>query len=93
MKQEAFNRAQQLYDKIHTAQCDIKDIKYYEQKHYKAGVPLILKVPYIIGQYSVDSVDRNVGIVDKELIKEILNLIKIHSVKTIQNAEKELETL
>ena len=90
MKQEAFNRAQQLYNIIHTAQCDIKDIKYYEQKHYKAGVPLVLKVPYTVGQYSIDS---DVAIVDKELIKEVLNCIKIHSVKTIQNAEKELETL
>ena len=90
MKQEAFNKARQLYATIHMAQCDIKDIKYYEQKHYKAGVPLVLKVPYTVGQYSVDS---DVVIADKELIKEVLNCIKIYSVKTIQNAEKELETL
>ena len=90
MNQKTFDRAQQLYDIIHTAQCDITSIKYYEQKHYKAGVPLVLKVPYVIGQYGVDS---DVAIVDKELIKEVLNCIKIHSVKTIQDAEKELEIL
>lgn len=90
MNQKTFDRAQQLYDIIHTAQCDIRYIKHYEQKHYKAGVPLVLKVPYTIGQYGVDS---DIAIVDKELIKEVLNYIKIHSVKTIQNAEKELETL
>lgn len=90
MKQAVFNRAQKLYDIIHKAQCDIKDIKYYEQKHYKAGVPLILKVPYIIGQFGVDS---DVVITDRELIKEILNCIKIHRVKIIQNAENELEAL
>ena len=90
MKQEAFNRAQQLYSIIHMAQRDIKDIKWYEQKHYKAGFPLVLKVPYTVGQYSTDS---DIVLTDKELIKEVLNCIKIYSVKTIQNAEKELETL
>lgn len=90
MKQEAFNKAQQLYDTISKAQCDIKGIKYYDQKHYKVGVPLVLKVPYTVGQYAVDS---DIIIKDKELIKEVLNCIKIYSVKTIQNAEKALEDL
>lgn len=90
MNQKTFSRAQVLYNTIHMAQCDIKNIKWYEQKLYKAGVPLTLKVPYTTGLYGVDS---DVTITDKELIKEVLNCIKIHSVKTIQNAEKELETL
>lgn len=90
MKKESFNRAQQLYNIIHLAQQDIKDIKWYEQKHYKQGVPLVLKVPYALGQFGIDS---DVVITDKELIKDILNTIKIHSVQDIQNAEKELEEL
>lgn len=90
MNQKAFNRAQQLYDIISITQHDIKDIKYYEQKHYNKGVPLVLKVPWSIG---VCGVDHDVVITDKELIKEVLNCIKIHSVKVIQDAEKELESL
>lgn len=90
MNQKTFDKAQQLYTTINNRQCDIKDIKYYEQKHYKSGVPLVLKVPYVVGPYNVDS---DIIIKDKELIKEILNCIKIYSVKTIQNAEKELEDL
>lgn len=90
MKKESFDKAQKLYNIIHDAQQDIKDIKWYEQKHYKQGVPLVLKVPYTLGQFSVDS---NVVIADKELIKDVLNTIKIHSVQAIQNAEKELGEL
>ena len=89
MKKESFDRAQQLYAIIHDAQQDIKDIKWYEQK-YKHGIPLVLKVPYSLGQYSVDS---DVVIADKELIKDILNTVKIHCVQSIQNAEKELGEL
>ncbi len=90
MKKESFNKAQILYSKIHDAQTDIKSIKWYEQKHYKCGVPLVLKVPYSIGPYSVDN---DIVITDKEFIKDVLNLIKIHCVQTIQNAEKLLEEL
>lgn len=90
MKLESFNKAQHLYDNIHVAACAIKNIKWYEQKHYKSGVPLVLKVPYIVGKYAVDS---DIVISDKELIKEVLNCIKIYSVKVIQDAEKELENL
>lgn len=90
MERKAFSRAQQLYNIIQIKQQNIKDIKFYEQKHYKSGVPLVLKVPYTIGSCGVDS---DVVIKDKELIKSVLNLIKIHSVKTIQDAEKELEDL
>ncbi len=90
MDQKAFDKAQQLYEIIHSTQLDIKDIKYYEQKHYNKGVPLVLKVPWSIGVYGVD---HDVVITDKKLIKEVLNCIKIHSVKVIQDAEKELETL
>jgi hypothetical protein len=90
MKRESFNEAQKLYDIIHGAQQDLKGIKWYEQKFYKHGVPLVLKVPYTIGPYSVDS---DIVITDMNLIKDVLNTIKIHSVQTIQNAEKELEEL
>lgn len=90
MNQKAFNRAQQLYSIISTTQLDIKDIKYYEQKHQDKGVSLVLKVPWSIG---VCAVDHDIVIADKELIKEVLNCIKIHCVKVIQDAEKELETL
>lgn len=90
MKKESFDKAQKLYNIIHDAQQDIKDIKWYEQKHYKQGVPLVLKVPYTLGQFGIDS---DVVIVDKELIKDVLNTIKIHCVQIIQNAEKELEEL
>jgi len=90
MKKESFDKAQQLYNIIHNAQQDIKDIKWYEQKHYKHGVPLVLKVPYTLGPFSVDS---DIVIAEKDLIKDILNTIKILSVQAIQNAEKELEEL
>ncbi len=90
MDKKVFNKAQRLYETIHQYQCDIKDIKQYEQKHFKSGVPLTLKVPYTTGSFGVAS---DIIIADKELIKEVLNIIKIHSVKTIQNAEKELEDL
>ena len=90
MKKESFDIANKLYGSIHNAQQYLKDIKWYEQKHYKHGIPMVLKVPYIIGQFSVDS---DIIIDDKELIKDILNTIKIHCVQIIQNAEKELEEL
>lgn len=90
MKKESFDKANKLYNVIHDAQQDLKDIRWYEQKHYKHGIPMILKVPYTTGICSVDS---DVVIVDKELIKDVLNTIKIHCVKVIQNAEKELEGL
>ena len=90
MNRNAFNRAQQLYGVIQQTRIDIKNIQWYEQKHFKSGIPLILKVPYTVGPYAVDS---DVIITDKELIHEVLNCIKIHCVKTIQNAEKELEVI
>lgn len=90
MKKESFDRAQQLYNSIHKAQQNLKYIKWYEQKHYKHGIPMVLKVPYITGPYSVDS---DIVIADKELIKDVLNTIKIHCVQIIQNAEKELGEL
>jgi len=90
MNKNTFNRAQQLYSDIQQIRIDIKNIKYYEQKHFKSGVPLVLKIPFTTGPYAVDS---DVIITDKELISEVLNCIKIYCVKTIQNAEKELEDL
>lgn len=90
MKREAFNKAQRLYNIIHEKQQNIKDMTFYEQRHFKHGVPLVLKVPYTVGSCAVNS---DVIITDKELIKEVLNCVKIHCVKTIQDAEKELEVL
>ena len=90
MNQKSFNRAQQLYDIIRITQGDIKGIKNYEQRYYNKGVPLVLKVPWAIG---VCNVDHDITITDREHIREILNYIKIQCVKTIQDAEKELETL
>lgn len=95
MDRKAFQRAEQLYAVIHSTKHYIKDITYYEQHHYKKGVPLVLKVPWSVG---ICAVDCDIAITDKELIKEVLikevlNSIKIHCVKAIQDAEKELETL
>lgn len=90
MKKESFDRANELYGTIHTAQQDLKGIKWYENKFFKRNVPIVLKVPFTIGPYSVDS---DIVISDETLIKDILNLIKIHHVQTIQNAEKELGEL
>lgn len=90
MKKESFDKANTLYGIINNAQRHLKDIKWYEQKHYKHDVPLVLKVPYTTGPFSIDS---DIIIDDKELIKDVLNTIKIHCVQKIQNAEKELEEL
>ena len=90
MNKEAFNKAERLYSTISEQQYTLKGIRFYEQEHYKAGVPLMLKTPYTTGTYAVDT---DIVIKDKELIKEVLNCIKIYSIKTIQNAEKELENL
>lgn len=90
MRKESFDKANVLYGAIHNAQSYLKDIKWYEQKHYKHGIPMVLKVPYTVGPFSVDS---DIVISDKELIKDILNTIKIHCVQTIQHAEKLLEEL
>lgn len=90
MKREAFNKAQRLYSTISEQQCNLRGIRAYEQELYKHGISLMLKVPYTTGRYAVDS---DIAIKDKELIKEVLNCIKIYSIKTIQDAEKELKNL
>jgi hypothetical protein len=74
MNLKAFQRAEQLYAVIHNTKYYIKDITYYEQHHYKKGVPLVLKVPWSVG---ICAVDCDIAITDKELIKEVLNSIKI----------------
>lgn len=90
MKKESFDRANKLYATIHDAQQDLKSIKWYDNKFFKRNIPIVLKVPFTIGICSVDS---DIVISDETLIKDILNLIKIHYVQTIQNAEKELGEL
>ncbi len=75
---------------VHDAQQDLKNIRWYENKFFKKNTPIVLSIPFTVGVCGVDS---HIIISDETLIKDILNLVKIHRVQTIQNAEKELGEL
>lgn len=90
MTEDNFKRANRLYNNIRDAQQNLKDIKWYEHKLFKKNIPIVVDVPYTVGTYAVDS---HIVIFDVAVINDILNTIKIHSIQTIQNAEKELGEL
>lgn len=90
MTKDNFNKANKLYVTIHDAQQDLKNIRWYENKFFKRNTPVVLNIPFSVGICGVDS---HIIISDETLIKDILNLVKIHHVQTIQNAEKELGEL
>jgi len=83
---ETLDKANLCKGKIREAKSSLEYIKRCE-KGFTSKRSFKLSIPY---SYDIDS---DLYIHDLQLKKNILNLIKIHLIKTVQESEKELESL
>lgn len=88
MTKATLKKAQCLSDEIHSAECSLRDIKYYEQKLFDYNIKISL--PRTVGTFATDS---DLYFSDTQLKKDLLNTIKTFLEKKIQEAEKELAQL
>lgn len=88
MTLDKLKQAENLRDEIHRAEVYLRDIKHYEHKLAGYGIRLVL--PRTLGTFATND---EIDLFDNQLKKDLLNTIKIHFVKKIQDAEKELEEL
>ena len=88
MTLDKLKKAECLRDEIHEAEVYLKYIKHYEHNLFSYG--LEIKIPQSVGTFGCNN---ELFFFDKQLKKDILNIIKIHLVKKIQDNNKELAEL
>jgi hypothetical protein len=88
MTKATLKKAECLRDDIHYAESYLRDIKHFEQNLFSYNIKLTL--PRTLGTFATND---DLYFADKQLKKDLLNIIKIFLVKKIQEAEKELEKL
>lgn len=88
MTLDKLKKGECLRDEIHQAEVYLRYIKHYEHKLFSYG--LEIQIPQSVGTFGSNN---KLYFFDKQLKKDILNTIKIHLVKKIQDNNKELSEL
>lgn len=89
MTLETLKEAEIIREKIKRAKNDLKDIKHYDDSFFIKMRNIKICIPHSF----TEDIFYDLDISDIQLKKDILNLIKIHLIRTVQDAEKELESL